>query len=391
MIAPGRTAAVVAALVVVGSLAGSARADSFGGFSANEKRYLVGANRVCTPVVVDANGAAPGSPSCATAPANEVAALSARLPSAERGAKARILASARARIITVVDAAADSASLVAWASPDPVVRIVDVWQSATERLIAVEFVARRGNRELTDVVVFDRGVGRTTPTPPTPTPPTPTPPAPSPAVADPDLARVVTAARKAKGKTAIKGWNIVLSMDADHPEALFRLAAIDAAGKRTDAALGRLEALAASKDPGAIEWLIDARFDKAFAKLVGEPRFRAAVGFDRPAASTYERVMGFGGQWEQGLVPCDRPEMKLTFRRDRSFSLVLRLSCQGMRDKVTYRGTWAVAGDAVALKLPKLDTGDDIAPCQLTTDRDEDVLRCQVDDDLSFEARPTRR
>ncbi len=386
MIAPGRAAAAVASLL---ALAGTASADSFGGFSANEKRYLVGANRVCTPVVVDANGAAPGSPSCATAAADEVAALSTRLPSAERGTKARVSATARARIITVTSAFADSAAIVAWASPDPVVRIVDVWQSATERLIAVEYVARRGNRELTDVVVFDRGLGRATPTPPTP--PTPPPPTPPPTVDDPDLARVVAAARKAKGKTAFKGWNIVLSMDDDHPEALYRLAAIDAASKRRDAAVARLEALAASKDPAAAEWLVDARFDKAFAKLVGEPRFRAAVGFDRPAASTYERVMGFGGQWEQGLVPCDRPEMKLTFRRDRSFTLALRLSCQGSRDKVTYRGTWAVAGDSVALKLPKLDTGDDVAPCQLSTDRDEDVLRCQVDDDLSFEARPTRR
>ena len=64
---------------------------------------------------------------------------------------------------------------------------------------------------------------------------------------------------------------------------------------------------------------------------------------------------------------------------------------RGSRDKVTYRGTWAATGDALTLQLPKPDTGDDQIPCRLAVDKDEDVLRCQVDEELAFEARPSRR
>jgi hypothetical protein len=82
MIALGRAAAVAATLTLA---VGVAEADSFGGIAANEKSYLVGASRVCTPVVVTA-GAASGSPACHAAPADEVARLSTacRRPSAAR-------------------------------------------------------------------------------------------------------------------------------------------------------------------------------------------------------------------------------------------------------------------------------------------------------------------
>ncbi len=341
MIALGRAAAVAVTLTLA---AGVAEADSFGGIAANEKSYLVGASRVCTPVVVTA-GAATGSPACHAAPADEVARLSTRLPSAERGPKAALTATAKGRALTVTGA--DGAAVASWTSADTISSVVDVWQSPTGRLIVVEFVVRRAGRELHDVVGLDRGLGRGEPptTPPPTQPPTAPPPTdPPPAAVDPQLARVVAAARKAKGKTALKGWLIVLSLAPDHPEALYRLAAIDAAGKRTDAAHRRgSRRWPRSKAPDALEWLVDARFDKAFAKLVGDARFRAAVGFDAPATSTYARLMGLGGEWEQPLAPCDRPEMRLTLKRDRRFTLQLRTSCQGSRDKVTYRGTWARA------------------------------------------------
>jgi len=386
MIALGRAAAVAVTLTLA---AGVAEADSFGGVAANEKSYLVGASRVCTPVVVTA-GAASGSPACHAAPADEVARLSTRLPSAERGPKAALTASAKGRVLTVVGA--DGVAVASWTSADTISSVVDVWQSASGRLIIVEFVVRRAGRELHDVIGLDRGLGRGEPPTQPPTQPPADPPTdPPPAAVDPQLARVVAAARKAKGKTALKGWLIVLSLAPDHPEALYRLAAIEVAGKRKDAALGRLEELARSKAPDAPEWLIDARFDKVFVKLVGEPRFRAAVGFDAPATSTYARLMGLGGEWEQPLAPCDRPEMRLTLKRDRRFTLQLRTTCQGSRDKVTYRGTWTARGDALTLQLPKPDTGDDQIPCLLAVDGDEDVLRCQVDEELAFEARPSRR
>lgn len=370
--------------------AGVAGADSFGGIAANEKAYLAGPTRVCTPLAI-AGGVAKGAPGCRTAATDEVAALSARMPPAERGGKAEVVARAKGRTITVETKAA--VAIVTWDAPDPITRIVDVWRSPTERLIVVEYVVRRGGREVNDVVGFERRpADNTTLAPPVVEPaPAPAPVAVAPAPGGDALQKAVAKARKTKGAAAAKAWTAVLAADADHAEAHYRLAALDVAGKRTDAALARLEALAASKRADAIEWLVEARGDKAFAKLVGDARFRAAVGFDRPAATPYERIMGLGGRWEQSIVPCDRPELKLTFARSRDFTLVLRTSCQGMRDKVTYRGTWALEGDLVHIKLPKLDAGDDIAPCALAQDGDEDVLKCMIDADLSFEARPVRR
>jgi hypothetical protein len=101
--------------------------------------------------------------------------------------------------------------------------------------------------------------------------------------------------------------------------------------------------------------------------------------------------MGLGGAWEQGLMPCDRPEIKLTLKRDRSLALVVRTACQGMRDKVSFRGTWAPTATGLELRLPALDGGHDAAPCRLARDGDEDALTCAVDADLTFTALPSRR
>jgi hypothetical protein len=126
MIALGRAAAVAVTLTLA---AGVAEADSFGGIAANEKSYLVGASRVCTPIVVTA-GAATGSPACHAAPADEVARLSTRLPSAERGPKAALTATAKGRVLTVTGA--DGAAVASWTSADTISSVVDVWQSPTE-------------------------------------------------------------------------------------------------------------------------------------------------------------------------------------------------------------------------------------------------------------------
>lgn len=378
-------------LVGIAALAGAAvaEADSFGGIAANEKSYVVGSSRVCTPLVLD-HAVARGTPACRTATTDEVAGLTARMPSPERGPKAALKATVKGSVLTVV--AADGSAVATWTSPDPLVSVVDVWQSKTARLVLVELVTRRAGREVHDVVGLDRGLSSGVPDAPVePVVTPPRPPVTPPVAADPALAKALAKARKTSGKAAVKAWTAVLALDVDSAEAHYRLAAAEAAAKKADAAIARLENLAASTRADAIEWLVEARTDKAFAALVGEPRFRAAVGFDRPAATTYERVMGLGGLWEQPIVPCDRPEMKLTFERSRKLTMVLRTACSGMRDRVTYRGTWDMSDDLVLIKLPKLDDGEDLAPCSLTPDHDEDVLHCQIDEDLSFDARPVRR
>lgn len=101
--------------------------------------------------------------------------------------------------------------------------------------------------------------------------------------------------------------------------------------------------------------------------------------------------MGLGGQWEQALVPCDRPELKLTFRRDRTFRLDFRSVCQGRREGFALKGTWRQTETALELLLAKPGGGHDAAPCLLGRDGDEDTLTCHVDADLSFEGRPVRR
>jgi len=124
---------------------------------------------------------------------------------------------------------------------------------------------------------------------------------------------------------------------------------------------------------------------------VSDPAFRATVGLDRPATTAYERLMGLGGQWEQSVIPCDRPEMKLAVRRDRTFRLELRSVCSGMRERLSWTGRWSQQDQAVELQLKKPGGGFDSAPCLLSRDGDEEVLTCHLDADLAFEARPVRR
>lgn len=384
-------------LVLAGALgaatAGTAAADSFGGVAGNEKSYVIGRERVCQPLAVTA-GAARGVPACATASTTELASLSLKTPSPERGGAAEVRAAARGRTITVTRKTGEV--VVAWDAPDPVAAVVDVWRSTYGRLLIVEYTVRRAGREVHEVVGFDVGVGgkapTTTPevTPPVGGPP-PTAAGGAPPPADPALTRAVTAARKARGKAALTAWTKVLGLDADHAEARYRIAVAQAGLKKPGEAVAALEQLAASSRGDALEWLVEARFDKAFARLVGDARFRAAVRIDAAAATPYERLMGLGGQWEQSLVPCDRPEIKVTLRRDRTFRLDLRSTCEGMRERFTMKGTWQQRDEAVELLVARPGGGSDSAPCMLGRDRDEDTLTCMIDADLRFEGRPARR
>ena len=385
---------------VVGLLASAAvaRADSFGGVAGNEKVYLIGRDKVCAPIVVS-GGKASGTPACRTAPTAEIAGLSIKSPAPERGSKAEVTVAARGSQLTV--SSKDGAALVTWSSFDPIVAVVDVWRSSYGRLVMVEYTVRRGGRELHDVVGFDLGVGGggkpvvDPPGPPGPVvdPIGPIPPTTdvAPPPTDPAIDKAAAKARKAKGKAAIAAWAKVLTLDPEHAEARYRIAVAQAQLKQPAPALDLLEALARSSRTDAAEWLVEARGDKAFRALVADARFRAAVGLDRKAGSIYERIMGLGGVWEQALVPCEKPEIVITFGRDRVVRMVLRTACEGMREKGTYKGTWATTKTSIELRLPKPGGGNDTAPCTLVADGDEDRLTCALDEDLEFDARPVRR
>jgi len=417
--------------VLGGSLlaAGTARADRFGGFSGVDRPYLVNQDRVCTPLAV-AGGAASGTPTCAQAAADAVARLSFKDPVPQSGAKATFAATASGRTITVTRKASGT-PVVTWSAVDPIGKIVDVYASQYGDRVAVAYTTRRLGREVTDVIAFDLGQGAAIqPTGPaagqgpgptgkepsgtgpvgrnideqilsgkdptgaatgtgTGTAAAPAPPA------DPKVTAAVTAARKAPaGAKALAAWKAVLAVDAAHAEALFRVAATQAAAKQTADALTTLAALGGSQRADAIEWLIEARFDPAFAPLRGDAKFRAAVGLDRKGASVYERMMGFGGQWEQSGTACDKAEVRLSALRDRTFKLRVKTACQGSTFEMPFKGTWRIEGGKIVLSFPnkgKATTVTDESACSFEPAGDEEGLKCTIGRDLEFTVLPARR
>jgi len=306
-----------------------------------------------------------------------------------------------------------------------VVRIAELYASQYDDRVAVAYVVRRAGKEVTDIVAFDLGQGQTSVRDPATDPPatgggsaapgprtvtariiTPgtgsgsdTAAAPPPAAGvepppDPAIAKAVAGARAAPKARAVAAWSAVLALDAGHAEALFRTAAAELAGKRTAPALAALLALAGSPHADAVEWQIEARFDPAFAAVRADPKFRAAVGLDRKPATVYERLMGFGGQWEQTGTSCDKPEIRFTATRDRKFKLRVKTSCEGAVYNTPFQGSWRIDGQRIVLQLPsqgRAVSASDEAGCGFETAGDEDALRCSLGHDLEFVVLPTRR
>lgn len=358
-----------------------AYADSFGGFSGADRPYLVSPDRVCAPLEVK-DKVATGVPSCQKGTTESIAHLDVKPP-----ARGELKASAAGSKLTVTNKAGDT--LVAWTAPDPIGKVVDVFVSKYEDRVAVVYTTRRLGKEVTDVVAFElvKTTGRSEPVQKPVEPPVVTPaPAPVPAE-DPKVTKALESARKIKTKAA---WTSVLAIDPDNSEARYRLAAL--AGK---AATPDLQALAKSKRPDAIEWLVEARFDPAFAALRADKAFRDAVGLDRPPATVYERVMGFGGQWEQTGTSCDKAEVHLAFQRDRTFKLRVKTTCEGQGFDLPFKGTWQVGQDGIVLTLPpakgKAASAKDEAPCTLSKVGEEDSLHCDLGNDIDFTVLPTRR
>jgi hypothetical protein len=373
-------------------LPGLATADTFGGFSGVDRPYLVNADKICAPVKVE-NGAAAGAPVCEKAAADVIARMSFKEPLIQSGTKAMFGATASGNTLTVTRKQAGTPVLT-WNAPDKI-KVVDLYADQYETRIAVTYTIRRAGKEVTDVVAFDLGQGAATTKPVDPNPttkPTTNPPA---APADPKLTKAVETARKArKGPKAIAAWKAVLAIDADNSEAGFRIAQTHMAAKQQALALAMLEALAKSPKPDAIEWLIEARFDAAFARVRADPKFRAAVGLDKKGSSNYERLMGFGGQWEQTGTPCDKPEIRFNVNRDRTFKLRVKTVCQGSVFDSPFKGTWRIDGTHIVLTLPnkgKAATAADEAGCEFQVAGDEDSLRCQIGRDIEFTVLPTRR
>lgn len=389
------------ALAVTWLAAAPAFADRFGGFSGVDRPYLVNQDKVCAPLSVE-RGQATGTPTCQRASADVVAQLSFKEPVVQRGLEVTFAASASGRTLTVSRTSGEA--LVVWQAPDTVGKVVEVYASQYQDRVAVAYTVRRLGKEVTDVVAFElvkttgRGPLGVSPAPGGPTTPvgvSPAPGGPPSPVVDPGIEKAVVAARKAGRAKAGAAWKAVLALDPDHAEARYRLAAIDVEARRVAGAIAQLGALAASARGDAVEWLVEARYDKAFAGLRADPSFRAAVGLDRPARTPYERLMGFGGRWEQAGTSCEAPEVRLTTKRDRSFQLRVKSACRGQVFDLPFRGTWSMRDDGIVLSLPPAGgqkaSRRDEAPCTFEAQGDEDALHCVLDRDLEFVVLPTRR
>ncbi len=386
-------------LVGVGLVAGSSKvasADTFGGFSSIDVPYLVNQDRVCVPLEV-ANGAASGAPKCEKAAADDLAKLTIKAGVSQSGAKATYAATASARTLTVTK---NGSPAVVWTAPDPIGKIVDVLASTYEDRVAVTYTTRQLGKEVTSVIAFVivKTTGRDPNAMQKPPPPTTLPPATSATTAppeDPAVTKAVDAAKKASKVKVLGAWQAVLAVDPSHSEARYRIASIQAAAKQLGEAVATLEQLAKSTRGDAIEWLVEARRDPAFASVRADPKFRAAVGLDRPVGTSYERLMGFGGQWEQAGTSCDTPGIRLVLQRDRSVKLGVKISCNGRVDDLPFKGTWRIDdADHVTLVLPTKGqpaTVKDEAGCSWKKHGEEDALHCVVGKDLEFEVLPTRR
>ncbi|MBX3158195.1 MAG: hypothetical protein KF773_19665 [Deltaproteobacteria bacterium] len=362
-------------------------------------------DRVCVPLKV-VSGAASGQPTCSKAEADGLARLSFKDVIPQRGAKAKFAATAAGRTITVTRKDGD-ATILSWESTDPVGKVVEVYASQYDDRVAVAFTVRRLGKEVTDIVGFDlqssgapvkdpaKDPGKDPAKDPTKDPakdPTTTP---AKAPEDPAVTKAVVEARKqAKGAKSLAAWKAVLALDGDHAEARFNVAAAQLLAKQTADAIATLTDLGASRRDEAIEWLVEARFDPQFAAVRADPKFRAAVGLDRKPAAPYERLMGFGGQWEQTGTSCDKPEVRMKALRDRTFTLKVKTVCSGSVFETPFKGTWALTAGGVELTLPTKGaavTQKDKAPCVFEKAGDEEALRCQIGRDIEFSVLPARR
>jgi hypothetical protein len=377
-----------------------AAADTFSGFSGVDKPYLVNADRVCTPIRV-ANGTATGAPTCEKQAADVIAKLSIKPPIVISGPKAAFAATADGRTLTVTSG---GSPVVTWTTMDPILKVVGVYASQYNDRVAIAYSVRAMGKEQTSVVGFDLlKPGTVAPTVKDPKDPkdpvdpndpnAPKDPNTGVAPEDPKVTKAADAARKAPKPKQIAAWEAVLAIDAGHAESLFRIAQLHAEAKKTAEAITQLEKLAASKKPDAIEWLIEARFDAAFAALRADAKFRTTTGIDKKPSTVYERIMIFGGGWEQNGTSCDKAEVRLKVKRERTFKLNVKTNCQGNIMDLPFSGKWRVGPNGIVLILPNKGkaTAADEAQCKFEPVGDEDSLHCDLGKGIDFVVLPARR
>ena len=385
--------------VAIAFIAGSAApaiAGPFGGFT-SDGRYVVKGERICTPTATKT-----AQPTCEKLSASALAKLTLERPKAERGTNARYTAKVFGTKLSIT-ANGESSPSFEWRAPAPARSVAAVFVNKAGTAVVVEYESRFGGRMVTEVVGFQVAKASTTPTVTTPVK--------APVVSGPNLSesdqkKYDKLTRSAWKQLKRKKWakaataaSSALSLWDQSAESLVVLASAKARLKDKDAALSALEQLATSTDPEAPEFRVEARTALAFKEYRADIRFRKAVGIiadpKRPL-SAYERLMGYGGKWEQRLISCEQPEVKLRLKRTRKrFTLRIRTKCGGGYDTTSLDGIWSARGtDVLHMTFPNQGADDDGLTCQIERCRDssgEDCVRCRVDQDLEFLLRVIRR
>lgn len=379
-----------------------AEASLFGGF-AKDGQYRRGTDQLCQAVTQTL-----GSPTCATRNLRELAQKTFDMGSEQTGAGNQIEVKKSGSRLKVLSA--DGGEVLAtWDSGDVIEALAAIRMDKSGRWVAIEYTTRFGGRSVDDLVVLTlRRPAGTSPAPapaPESKPPaakskTPAPKSKTPPAFVKALKTGIKWSARRKHKKAIVAFRQALRIVPEHPEALYRLSRSLFSTKDRPAALMTLQRIPRSKHPEATRWRVEARFDRVFKPLRGDAVFRLAVGIDRKPddpVTTYERLVGLGGHWEQELLACEEPRVNLNLRRnDKSrFDLIIRSNCQGYRETTRLDGRWA-AGPKGALRLhfPNTDTDDEDLVCRLelcTDGSGEDCLRCQPEPDIEFLLRVVRR
>ena len=400
-----------------------AQAESFGGFSSDQTRYLVDRDQICSPLRISE---APSDqiPSCQRADAQRVAAFGFRRGIKQQGSQASYAAVSRNTLLTIralPGTGRIAQIVVTWRATDPISRVTGLYLSQGGKLIAAEYESRFGGRVRTRVVGFvldaadPRPADRSSPPNASPgdhpagdTPGNRAGPSNRAGQAAPalskELERALERARRlsqnGKSKAAMAAYRRVLDEDPGHSEARYGVAYNLARQRKFKQAVAELRTLADSTRTDAIIWLIEARFDRIFTRLRGDQEFRRVTGLNRgpshKARTLYERLVGFTRTWEQAEVKCEQAQINVGFTRlERKFTLRVTSRCGGYKDVTRLRGTWTIKGaDQLDLTLPNKRGPDETISClmQICTDgSNEDCLVCGVDSDLSFTARPVRR
>ncbi len=386
----------------------NAEAGLFGGFT-GESSYQRGDDQLCQSVTTEL-----GLAKCSARTLAQFAKLSIGKGERQRGSSKKVSAKKIASKICVLDAAT-GAVLFRWDSGQIISAIGDIYLHGNGRLVAVEFTSRIGGRQVDDLIVVQltSSVGGQPSAPaattntkvdPTSTTPTTTPPKSTLPTDPPEFTKAMkTASKWAKRKKHSKArtaYKLALTVIPEHPEALYLLARSEMASKDKSAAVATLARIPQSKHARATHWRVEARFDLVFKSLRGQDDFRLAVGITRAPGDSptlYEKLVAFGGSWEQERIPCEQPQVNLRLRRDqkRRFDLIIRSKCQGTTETTRLDGAWAESGDRkVGLSFPNSDAADEDLSCQLelcSDDSGENCLRCELEKDIEFLLRVVRR